>query len=75
MLPLLHPIGKTSIELRRAINRLHVFMEQHPEDEHVRNGSVQELLDDLKAARSHIKKALRDPDLKEDDERHDKIRE
>lgn len=66
MLPILHPIGKTSIELRRAINRLHVFMEHNPEDEHVKSGSVQELMDDLKAARTHITKDLRDPDLKDE---------
>jgi hypothetical protein len=65
MLPILHPMSKTSIELRRAINRLLVFIEQNPSDDHVTSGAVQELIDDLKAARSHIPHSLRDPDIEE----------
>ena len=63
MLPTLHPLSKTSIELRRAINRLHIFKEQHPNDEHVLDGSVENLMNELKDARSHIPKDLRDTDL------------
>lgn len=61
MLPKFNALEKTSIELRRAINRLHLFVEQNPYDENVE--AVNTLLDDLKRARTHIPKHLRDPDL------------
>ena len=66
MLPILHPLEKTSIELRRAINRLHVFKEQNPNDPQVISGAVDALMADLKAARSHIPKEMRDPDLRDE---------
>ena len=63
MLPVLNPIAKTSIELRRAINRLIVFKEQNPSDEYVKDGSAELLINDLKEARLHIPVSLRDTDL------------
>jgi hypothetical protein len=63
MLPVLHAMSKTSIELRRAINRLKVFKDQNPTDEHVVDGSVDLLVEDLEQARRHIPGSLRDIDL------------
>lgn len=60
MLPKLTPLGKTSIELRRAINRLETYIEQNPHAEDVTR--VQVLITDLKEARNHIPVELRDPD-------------
>lgn len=64
MIPTTHPLSKTSIELRRAINRLHIFQEQFPDDPHA--VSVGQLIDNLKTARTHIPPELRDTDLKDD---------
>lgn len=59
----LHPLAKTAIEARRAIQRLEVFMEIHPEDEHVKSGAVSVIIENLKEVRSHIPAPLRDVDL------------
>jgi hypothetical protein len=64
MLPKLHAIAKTSIELRRSIQRLTNFIENNPNDIYI--PKVQELIEDLKSARSHIPKELRNPDGVED---------
>ena len=61
MLPLLHPLSKTSIELRRAINRLSIFKDQNPHDEDINH--VENLITDLKEARSHIPDKFRDEDI------------
>jgi glycerol-3-phosphate responsive antiterminator len=66
MLPVLHPLAKTSIEARRAITRLENFMKMNPNDEYVVNGNVAEIIEDLKNIRRHIPKELLDVDLKED---------
>lgn len=64
MLPILHPLSKTSIELRRAINRLHVFKDQNADDAHIE--AIDTLMNDLKEARRHIPKEFLDPDLKDE---------
>jgi outer membrane protein assembly factor BamD (BamD/ComL family) len=58
---MIHPIAKTSIELRRSIQRLENFIERNPND--VYTPKVQELIEDLKSARSHIPSELRDQDI------------
>lgn len=63
MLPILHPMAKTSIELRRSIQRLENFIDRNPNDIYI--PKVQGLIEDLKSARSHIPVELRDPDVKE----------
>lgn len=63
MLPVLHVMSKTSIELRRSINRLELYKTSNPSDEHVTSGAVGSLVDTLKEARRHIPLTLRDPDL------------
>jgi hypothetical protein len=54
-------LGKTSIELRRAINRLSLFKEQNTDDPHI--PAVDALIKELYEARSHIPRELRDPDI------------
>lgn len=63
MLPTLHPLSKTAIDLRRSINRLVVFQEQNPTDPEVLNGSVGRTIEELKEARRHIPKQYWDADL------------
>jgi hypothetical protein len=63
MLPTTHPLAKTATELRRGINRLHVFKEQQPNDEAVVNGAVDRTIQELKEARRHIDKQYWDTDL------------
>lgn len=63
MLPKLHPLSKTAIEARRSIQRLQNFLETNAEDEHVKNGIVQMIIEDLKNVRLHIPKELKDTDL------------
>jgi hypothetical protein len=63
MLPVTHPLAKTATEMRRAINRLHIFKEQHPDDAYVQTGKVDTLMNNLKQARSHIPSEMRDVDL------------
>lgn len=62
MIPVQHPLAKTSTELRRAINRLEIFLDQYPKDEFAPR--VSEMIDDLKSARNKIPQALQDLDLK-----------
>lgn len=63
MLPTMHPVSKTSAELRRALNRLTVFKEQFPDDPYVVSGEVDNLIKELYEARTHIPRELRDTDL------------
>jgi hypothetical protein len=63
MIPTQHPLSKTSIELRRAINRLEIFVDQNPNDSFA--PAVNEMITDLKSARLRIPKELWDPDLKD----------
>lgn len=62
MLPVLHPLAKTSIQLRQSIKRLETFLQSNPRDEHI--DSVRELIRDLESARDHIPGALLDIDLR-----------
>lgn len=61
MLPTLHPLEKTSIELRRAINRLHIFRDSKPYDKHV--AQIDKILEKLQEARLEIPQELRDTDV------------
>lgn len=63
MLPKLHPLSKTSIDLRRSINRLVVFKDQNPTDEEVVNGTIETTINELKEARRHIPKQYWDTDI------------
>lgn len=63
MIPTTHPLSKTSIELRRAINRLEIFVQQNPSDPFA--GATGDMIEDLKNARRKIPKELMDPDLKD----------
>lgn len=63
MLPTTHPLTKTSIELRRSINRLEIFLTMYMEDEFA--PAVTVMIENLKEARRQIPVALRDQDLKE----------
>lgn len=64
MLPVLHPLAKTSIQLRQSIKRLETFEKSNPKDEYI--DAVRELIRDLEIARKHIPGPLQDVDLKED---------
>lgn len=63
MLPKLHPLEKTAIEVRRAIHRLEHHQETNPNDPHVISGVVELVIRDLKAIRSYIPKELLDTDI------------
>lgn len=63
MIPTIHPLGKTSIELRRSINRLEIFVSMYADDEFA--PAVIAMIENLKEARRQIPVALRDQDLKE----------
>lgn len=63
MIPKLHPLAKTAIELRRAINRLVIFQEQNPKDSEVEDGTVSKTIEELKETRRHIPKQFWDTDL------------
>lgn len=63
MIPIQHPLSKTSIELRRAINRLEIFLQQNATDSFA--PAVDAMIEDLKSARNKIPKELRDPDLRD----------
>jgi len=65
MLPKLHPLEKTAIDTRRAIQRLEIYAEQFPQDKWVVNGTVKQIIEDLRSIRAHIPKELLDVDLKE----------
>lgn len=65
MLPKLHPLEKTAIDARRAIQRLEIYAEQSPQDKWVVNGTVKQIIEDLRSIRAHIPKELLDVDLKE----------
>jgi len=52
--PVVHPIAKTSQDLRRSINRLDAFMRVNPEDVRVRDGSVPKLIEKLQDAQTLI---------------------
>lgn len=62
MIPVQHPLAKTSTELRRSINRLELFLEQNPKDEFAPR--IADMIEDLKAARNKIPQSLQDLDLK-----------
>lgn len=59
------PISKTSIDLRRSINRLKTFKEQYPSDPAVTGGLADQLIEGLRTVRNLIPKDQRDPDLLE----------
>lgn len=61
MLPVLHPLAKTSIQLRQSLKRLETFMQSNPKDEY--KEAVHQLIRDLENARSHIPASLQDTDL------------
>lgn len=63
MLPILHPLAKTAIQLRQSLHRLEHFKQTNPDDADIK--AVDKLIEDLKSARNHIPKHLRDIDLKE----------
>lgn len=63
MLPTLHPLEKTAIEVRRALLRLENFMKTNPHDEFVKDGAASVVMHDLQIVRSHIPKELRDTDI------------
>lgn len=65
MNPKSHPIAKTSVDIRRSINRLKVLKEQFPSDVSVTSGLADTLIEALRQARSLIPKDQRDPDLME----------
>jgi hypothetical protein len=64
MLPVLHPLAKTAIQLRQSIKRLETFIQSSPSDEYIE--SVRGLIRDLESARSHIPGQLIDIDLREE---------
>lgn len=59
----LHPLAKTAIEARRAIQRLDAFVESKPDDQHVKSGVVAEITEGLKQIRRYVPKDLLDVDL------------
>jgi hypothetical protein len=59
-LPLLHPLEKTSIEMRRQIVRLKSHLLRNPEDE-----LVQDILEGIETLRKKIPASERDTDLKD----------
>lgn len=62
-LAIIHPLAKTAIDARRAIQRLETFTKTNPEDEHVTDGTVERIIEDFKEIRRHIPKSLHDVDL------------
>lgn len=63
MLPTKNPIVKTDTELRRSINRLENYRDNNPHDEQVKDGTVDQLIEDLKEVRRHIPANMRDQDI------------
>lgn len=63
MIPTQHPLSKTSIELRRAIYRLEIFIQQNSTDEF--EPIVKDMIEHLKSARRCIPNELIDQDLKD----------
>jgi hypothetical protein len=63
MQSVLHPLAKTSIQARQSIRRLDSFKKQFPNDEYVKTGKVDEIINDLTEIRKHIPKSLQDIDL------------
>ena len=61
-LPKIHPLSKTSIDARRAIQRLEIFAEQFPNDPYVQNGNVASIIEAFREIRSNIPGPLRDVD-------------
>lgn len=62
-LAIIHPLAKTAIDARRAIQRLETFMKTNAEDHHVTDGTVEQIIEDFKEIRRHIPKHLIDVDL------------
>lgn len=60
-----HPIPRTSVDLRRSINRLITHKEAFPNDGYVLDGTVDQLIEALRQARYLIPKSERDHDLTE----------
>jgi hypothetical protein len=58
VLPVVHPLKKTKIDLRRSINRLNVYIQQNPEDDYVKSGEANQVLDRLEEAQRLIPKAV-----------------
>lgn len=67
MLPILHPLSKTAVDVRRAVGRLEIFMKSNADDEHVTSGCVARIIADLKSVQSHIPHELMDVDLNDND--------
>lgn len=65
MNPILHPLAKTSIELRRSITRLQTLKQASPFDPHVQSGIADNVIEYLRLARECVPKDLRDTDLLE----------
>lgn len=65
MLPKLHPLAKTAIEARRALQRLKNFVETNSDDPYVKDGAVSVIIADLENIRAHIPKELLDVDKDE----------
>lgn len=65
MIPVQHPLSKTATELRRSINRLHVFKEQNPNEPVVQSGRIDSIIKELKEARAYIPAEYKDVDLKD----------
>jgi hypothetical protein len=63
MLPKLHPLAKTAIEARRAMNRLEVYESQNPNDPMVKDGTVKTIADKLRDVRNCIPEELKDIDV------------
>lgn len=58
MLPTMHPLSKTAVDLRRSINRLMIFKAQNTDDSYVLDGTVDNIIHDLQEAKRHIPKEL-----------------
>ncbi len=61
-IPIVNPVEKTATELRRSMNRLEIYRVNNPEDEMVVDGTVRELIKDIKAAYDHIPDAYKKED-------------
>lgn len=59
MIPVVHPLTLTSQQLRRSAARLEQFIRQNGEIDFVKDGTVQEILQDVNEAYRKIPKELR----------------
>lgn len=63
MLPTRHPLEKTAIEVRRALQRLENLIKTAPHDKYVTDGAVSVVMRDLESIKNHIPKELQDTDI------------